>query len=144
MERASILWRSIALAMTVIGFGYEKIYSWIAHSPLPAQATLALIGKTKDTSALVAFLTIALLLPITEEIIFRGYVFEALRRFLSGEITVTISALAFAAIHFQLLYFVPLFGFGLICGWVRLKTDSLRLPVFLHVINNGLLLALAI
>jgi len=27
-------------------------------------------------------------------------------------------------------------------GWVKLKTDSLRLPVFLHVINNGLFLAL--
>jgi TPR repeat protein/membrane protease YdiL (CAAX protease family) len=132
------------IAMALIGLGYEKIYPWIAHSSLPAQPTLALIGKTKDTSALVAFLTIALLLPVTEEIIFRSYLFEALRRFFSGEITVIISALAFAAIHFQLLYFVPLFGFGLICGWVRLKTDSLRLPVFLHVINNGLLLALAI
>jgi TPR repeat protein/membrane protease YdiL (CAAX protease family) len=130
------------LAIAMIGLGYEKIYPWIFHSHLPAQPTLALLGK--DTSTLVAYIAIALLLPVAEEIIFRGYLFDALRRFFSGEVTVIVSALAFALIHFQLLYFVPLFGFGLIFGWVRLKTDSLRLPVLLHVINNGLYLALAI
>jgi len=93
---------------------------------------------------LVAFLAIALFLPVAEEIIFRSYLFDALRRFFSGEISVIIFALAFAAIHFQLLYFVPLFGFGLVFGWIRLKTDSLRLPVLPHIINNGFNLMLAI
>jgi TPR repeat protein len=132
------------LAIALIGFGYEKIYPWIAHSTLPAQPTLALLGKTKDTSASVAFITIAILLPIAEEIIFRSYLFDALRRYFSGGVTIIVTALAFALIHFQLSYFVPLFGFGLIFGWVRLKTDSLRLPVLLHVINNGLYLMFAI
>jgi hypothetical protein len=83
-------------------------------------------------------------MPVAEEIIFRSYLFDALRQRFSGKIVVIITALAFSLLHFQWLYFVPLFGFGLILGWVRLKTDFLRLPVFLHAMNNGLLLAFAV
>jgi hypothetical protein len=61
----------------------------------------------------------------------------------SGNTTVIITALGFSLVHFQLLYFVPLAGTGLILGWARLKTDSLRFPVFLHLLNNGLFLILA-
>jgi membrane protease YdiL (CAAX protease family) len=132
------------LAVALIGYGYEKIYPWITHSELPAQPTLALIGKAKNASAWLAYITIGLLLPVAEEIIFRSYLFDALRRHFSGAVTVVVTALVFSLIHFQFLYFVPLFGFGLILGWLRLKTDSLRLSVILHVLNNALAVAFAV
>lgn len=131
-------------AMALIGFGYEKAYAWIVHAPLPSQPTWAIFGKAKDASLGTAYLAVAFLLPMAEEIIFRGYLFGALRRRFSGKIVVIITALIFALIHFQRLYFVPLVGFGLILGWIRLKTDSLRLPVLLHAINNAVSLALAV
>jgi membrane protease YdiL (CAAX protease family) len=133
-----------SLAVALIGFGYERIYPWFVHSTLPPQPTFALLGKTKDSSVVVAYLAIALLLPIAEEIIFRSYLFDALRRYFSGGVVSVATALTFALIHFQLSYFVPLFGFGLILALVRIKTDSLRIPVLLHVINNGLFLLFAL
>jgi hypothetical protein len=82
-----------------------------------------------------------LLAPAAEEIMFRGYLFDSLRRRYSGKIVVFITAFVFALMHFQWLHFIPIFGAGLALGWVKLKTDSLRLPVLLHAINNGLVLA---
>ena len=132
------------LAIFIIFLGYDKIYALLTHAPLPSQPTQALIGKAKHASVWLAFATITLVLSVTEEIIFRGYCLDALRKRFSGKIAVPISAFAFSLIHFQALYFVPLFGFGLVLGWVRLKTGSLRLPMVLHVLNNGLFLALSV
>lgn len=133
---------AVAAVVTVflLNAGYEEIYGWLAHSDLPAQATGQLIDKAKGASAWLAYLSIALLMPMAEEILFRSYLFEALRRRFSGGVTVGLTAFAFALCHFQANYFIPLFVMGLAVGWLKLKTDSLRLPVLLHVLNNGLAL----
>jgi len=130
------------LAIFAIGLGYAKIYVLITHSPLPLQPTQILITKAKHESLWLAYASVVLALPIAEELIFRSFLFDALRRRFSGKIVVIVTAFAFSLVHFQWVYLVPLFGFGLVLGWVRLKTDSVRLPVLLHVINNGLFLVL--
>jgi membrane protease YdiL (CAAX protease family) len=129
----------VTLAM---GFGYETAYAVITHAPLPAQPTMMLISKAKYGSAWAAYATIGCILPAAEEVIFRYYLFNALRRRFSGRMVVVMTALAFSLVHFQKVYFVPLLLHGLVLGWVRLRTDSLRLPMLLHAINNGVSLML--
>jgi len=123
--------------------GYGKIYELAAHAALPGQPTEILISKAKHGSVFLAYACIALALPLAEEILFRGYFFEALKKRMPDTLVVITTAFGFALVHFQGLYFAPLFGFGLVQGWVRMKTGSLRLPVLLHVLNNGLFLAVA-
>lgn len=129
------------LIIFTVMVSYSKIYAVISHAPLPLQETHALLGKAKDSSLWLVYAGVALLMPAAEEIMFRGYLFDALRRYCSGTIVVILTAAGFALVHFQWLHFVPLFGFGAVLGWVKLKTNSLRLPVFLHAINNGIALA---
>ena len=132
------------LVIVMVELGFNQIYTLITHSPLPSQSTEVLILKAKQASAGLAYLSIALILPATEEIIFRSYLFDALRRRFSEKIVVILTAVAFSLAHFQSLYFVPLFGFGLVLGWLRLRTHSLRLPVLLHAINNAVSLTFAV
>ena len=148
-KTSALPWRTLLiyaagsfLALTAIGVVYERIYAGIAHVPLPAQPSMALVGKTKDASAWLAYATIALLMPAAEEILFRGYLFESLRKYFSGWLSIFISAGVFSLLHFQWLYVPPLFAFGIVLGWIRWKSDSLRLPVFLHALNNALSLFL--
>jgi membrane protease YdiL (CAAX protease family) len=150
-KASPLSWKTLALygagsyaTIFSIGFGYEKIYALIAHSPLPPQPTQALFIKATHGSVWLVYASLAWALPVAEEIIFRSYLFDALRRRFSGNIVVLITALVFALVHFQWTYFAPLFGFGLVLGWVRLRTASLRLPVLLHAINNSLSLAFAV
>jgi membrane protease YdiL (CAAX protease family) len=144
-KSSSASWQTLMLygsgcgaAFVAIGMGYEQLYRLIMHAPLPLQPTMALFGKARHDSAWLAFGCIAVALPVAEEILFRSYVFEALRKRCSALLTVVITATAFSLIHFQGTYLVPLLAFGLALGWVRIKTNSLRLPVLLHILNNGL------
>jgi hypothetical protein len=102
-----------------------------------------MITKAKQGSAWLTYACVAVALPMAEEILFRGYLFDALKRRCPDALVIIVTAFAFALVHLQGLYFAPLFGFGLIQGWVKLRTGSLRLPVLLHMLNNGLFLALA-
>jgi membrane protease YdiL (CAAX protease family) len=142
-RKTLLIYAGSCLACFVIGLGYAKIYVLITHSPLPLQPTQILFTRAKHESLWLAYASIALVLPIAEEIIFRSYLFDALKQRCSGRIVVIVTALTFSLIHMQWAYIVPLFAFGLVLGWLRLKTDSLRLPVFIHIINNGLFLTLA-
>ncbi len=123
--------------------GYAKIYTILSHSALPGQPTEVLISKAKHGSVWLAFACIAVALPLTEEILFRGYLFESLKKRLPEVWVIILTAFAFSLVHLQGLYFAPLFGFGLVQGWIRWKTGSLRLPVFLHVLNNTLFIAVS-
>jgi len=129
-------------ALLLIPFGYEKLYVAIFHSSLPAQSTLALILKTRTASVWLAYLCIALLMPATEEILFRGYLFETLGKRLPSMAVIVITAAAFSVLHFQADYLIPLFGIGLVLGWVRNETKSIFLTVLLHALNNSFSLAL--
>jgi TPR repeat protein/membrane protease YdiL (CAAX protease family) len=147
-KRSQVSWRTLLLycagacvGIAVMFAGYQELYAVLTHSPLPVQPTYEILHKAKHTSPCVAYACIGMIMPAAEELIFRYYIFDALRRRFSGKVTVILTAFLFSLVHLQRLYFVPLFVTGLLFGWVRLKTDSLRLPIFLHAMNNCLSLA---
>lgn len=117
---------------------FEGIYLLVQHRSPPSQPTVPLLSQAKQTSAWLLYVSAALLLPVAEEILFRGYLFNALQRRFSDKTVVVLTALCFSAFHLQWVYFLPLAGFGMVLGWARLKSGSLWLPVFIHAANNSL------
>jgi len=90
-----------------------------------------------------------LLVPLVEEIAFRGFVLERLRRAWRFWIANGATALLFVAVHFPGWIFVEharladkvplmvaIFLLGLFCGYVVEKSGSLWSSVLLHGINN--------
>lgn len=84
-------------------------------------------------------LGVGVLGPIFEEFFFRGFLFKGLERSRLGGIgTVIVTTLVFTGIHLQydwmvLLVLLPM---GLILGMARYKSQSLYLPILIHMINN--------
>lgn len=77
--------------------------------------------------------------PIWEEILFRSYLFQRWHRHFSTAMTIILTSLSWALLHFQQynpLILCDIFFIGVIFGYCRYKYNSLRLPVFLHMINN--------
>jgi len=147
---SAVPWRTLAasfagcaLAVIVSDIAYDQLLTLVTGSHLADQSTHALFAKAKDTSPWIALTTIGLVLPIAEEILFRGYLFDALRKRWSNSVVIIVTALVFGAIHFQMAQFPLLFGMGLVLGWAKMKTGSLRLPVLLHAANNSLVLLLS-
>jgi len=86
----------------------------------------------------------ALLVPVLEELFFRGYLEGALERYGKGRAAI-VSALCFAAVHMggkgsapmQWLMYAAM---GLLFSAVRMKTGSLLAPVLVHGCYNAALL----
>jgi membrane protease YdiL (CAAX protease family) len=77
--------------------------------------------------------------PVFEEIFFRGFLLEGLRRSRLGSGgAVVLTALSWAALHIQNgSYEISLiFSLGLALGWVRLRTHSLYPALAMHALVN--------
>jgi membrane protease YdiL (CAAX protease family) len=79
---------------------------------------------------------IGLIVPIAEEILFRGVIQSYLVRRLGALIGIVLSSLWFALLHVDLALFAPLFMIGLGLGVLRHRFQSLWGAIILHSLNN--------
>ncbi|HEV2235507.1 MAG TPA: CPBP family intramembrane glutamic endopeptidase [Ktedonobacterales bacterium] len=92
-----------------------------------------------------------LLVPLAEELFFRGALYGWLRRYLGGWPTILITAVLFGFEHTawglpmpRLFFLVPLaFIYGIAVGWVRERTGSTLNTAVMHVVVDAGLLIVA-
>lgn len=77
-----------------------------------------------------------ILVPIAEEILFRGVIFNRLRMFMTGKKAICISALMFGVYHGNLVQFIYATICGLMLAWVYDKYGSLKAPITAHICMN--------
>ena len=96
-------------------------------------------GRLADASVPVVALIlvrVCLLVPVAEELLFRGALFTWLRTRLSPAWAIGISGTLFGLMH-QLPTFILLAVIvGLVAGWLREKTGSTVVPIAMHVVQN--------
>ena len=83
------------------------------------------------------FVVVAVLAPIVEELTYRGLGFAAVQQFFGGAVAVVVTAVAFGLAHGLVIALPVLTIFGVILGWLRLRTRSIYPPIILHAIFNG-------
>lgn len=84
------------------------------------------------------FLSLVVVGPVTEEIVFRGAILGALKKSYRNKwIAILFSALFFAIIHFNPAQLLHAFLSGMLLGWICIKTKSIVPCVLIHIINNG-------
>lgn len=75
--------------------------------------------------------------PVCEEIVFRGYLYPASKKFVGPWVAGLCSALVFAAAHGNMAALLPLFIFGCLLVFVYEKTGSIWAPMAVHFCFNG-------
>ncbi|MBU4290605.1 MAG: SEL1-like repeat protein [Verrucomicrobia bacterium] len=115
---------------------YDQLWALLAQAPLPKQPTVPIILQAFRTAPALTFLAVAILAPVAEEIVFRGFIQDTLQKHLSPAVTILITAFLFSVVHMQVEYVVPLGIMGLILGWTRYRSGSLLVPVLMHILNN--------
>lgn len=85
-------------------------------------------------------LRICVLLPIAEELIFRGGMQKCLRPLGAGR-AIVLQAFLFASLHGSLRAKCYALGMGLIFGWAAEETGNLWTGLLLHLLNNGIIVA---
>jgi len=85
------------------------------------------------------FFAICILVPVAEEIVFRGAILRVLLDFFGKKmhwIAILISALVFGAAHMNLAQFLHATLLGLLLGWLYYRTGSIFPGIVLHWVNN--------
>lgn len=132
-----------ALLYGVLGFVVAFIVAAIVGLPIqqrfgvdPTQEALSQATGVPGLFPLV-FLSGAIIAPVAEEIIFRGYLYKAFRDRFKPSYAIVMSAALFSVLHLELLATVQLFVIGIALGYVYEKTGNLVAPITLHVLNNA-------
>lgn len=103
-------------------------------------------GRLRDSGpalTAVILLRICIVVPLAEELLFRGALFTWLRQRLSASATIAVTAVGFALIH-QAPAMLPLaLLVGLAAGVIREKTDSTTMPIVLHAAQNVAIVVLS-
>ncbi|WP_052671098.1 CPBP family intramembrane glutamic endopeptidase [Draconibacterium sediminis] len=93
-----------------------------------------------DYGVMGAFLKVAVVAPVIEELIFRGLIFNGFRKNYNGFVAVFMSALLFSLFHLNPWQMPATFLLGLLLGWLMLRTNNIFVAIIGHSINNAMVL----
>lgn len=75
--------------------------------------------------------------PVAEELLFRGVLLGGLALSIGHRGAVWVSAIVFAASHFQVVQFPGLLAIGLALAWLARRTGGLAAPIWAHAAFNA-------
>ncbi|MCU0781932.1 MAG: CPBP family intramembrane metalloprotease [Akkermansiaceae bacterium] len=102
------------------------------------QDTVRLLKEHHDPTVLALMAVAAVVVaPVCEEVIFRGYLYPAAKRFAGRWVAMIASALVFAAAHGSLAQLPQLFILGLVLVHAYEVTKSIWAPIAIHLCNNA-------
>ncbi|MHC4222609.1 MAG: ABC transporter permease subunit/CPBP intramembrane protease [Planctomycetota bacterium] len=87
----------------------------------------------------VLFVLLAILPPICEELMCRGYLLSSFRTRFGLRGAVVLSAILFGFLHLDVYRFPATFAAGLMLGYVCVRTGSIFAAVLFHMVYNGTL-----
>lgn len=105
---------------------------------LAAEATSLLTTFDSLNQFIFAFVVMAILAGVGEELVFRGMLQPELQR-ATGNIhaAIWISAILFSAIHVQFFGFIPRMLLGVLFGYLYYWSGNILIPMLAHFVNNG-------
>jgi membrane protease YdiL (CAAX protease family) len=111
-------------------------------SPVPSEYADT-IRELKPDGVLELLLTVVglcLLVPVAEEIVFRGMIQRIFSRNMGPLIGVLLAGALFGAVHFNLHLLISITAFGWFLGYLFEATGNLVYPMVAHAIFNGVAL----
>ena len=110
----------------------DRVMTWL-QVPHPPQEAVEMFRQIRRPGAILLFmLNAALVVPLIEELFFRGFLYSFLKRFTSTWAAIILSAGIFAFAHQNLASVIPLWLLGVVLAVAYEHTGSLLLPMCIH------------
>jgi membrane protease YdiL (CAAX protease family) len=90
----------------------------------------------EPAAMIITVILISTLVPLWEEMFFRGFIHNVLRNRLGMWAAILVSSLLFGLFHIIPLQIIGAFTLGILLAWLYEKSGSLWLPIFAHALNN--------
>lgn len=129
----------LGVALLVAALAFETLYSRYVHDMKDAQQFIQLLITALPNTipnVLIKLLAIVIAGPLIEEVLFRGYLQNALKLKLPAHVAIILTAIIFAVYHAQPAAIPTLAMVGLAIGYFYHYTGSLKWSMALHMFNN--------
>lgn len=120
---------SVQYIFSVLSFAGEAMLNSFGFSMMGE-----LESATSSSTTISMFLYASIIGPISEELIFRGFVLRNLEKY-GKNLAIIVSAVMFGAFHGNFIQGIFAFVVGIVLGYVTLRY-SIKWAMVLHVINN--------
>ncbi|WP_235805528.1 CPBP family intramembrane glutamic endopeptidase [Liquorilactobacillus oeni] len=127
---------TIMMAIQVVASVYSLVFEKFVNL-FGISAMQQLEAATHSSQTISMLLYAGFLGPVTEEIIFRGYLLRSLEKYGSA-LAITISAYMFGLYHSNFIQSPFAFMVGLVLGYVAI-TYGIKWSISLHIFNNFIL-----
>ncbi len=139
LDKFNVGFSIIAILLTIPVIGLSNFIVDIVVSISPNEYskyfdTIVTLMETTPTYLLV--IGVGIVAPITEELIFRGFVYSKLKDSFPIWAAIIIQAFLFGVVHGNLIQFSYAFFIGIILGILVFKSKSIYPAIILHIINN--------
>lgn len=124
---------------------YDRVLSAFGDwSPTDEQGLVPDAWDSSRAGAFIAFfLVVTLVAPAVEELTYRGLGISLLAPYGTG-FAILLTGLLFGAAHGLVIALPILTIFGIVVGWLRVRTESVFPPMLLHATFNGTALLVSV
>lgn len=130
----------VCISIILEQFNYSKLISELTGAPLE-QIAVSTLRETDSLSTIVTLaISAGLIAPVTEEFLFRGYIYPILKKSLGMKLAMVLSALLFGIVHASLVPLLPLTILGLLFAILYEKCNTIWAPIMAHAIFNNITL----
>jgi membrane protease YdiL (CAAX protease family) len=117
---------------------YDMLYIMLFGTPSIPEIVLYYEDSEYNLILALSFTSMVIAAPVVEEILFRGYILDAIREIHGDTVAILGSAGLFGLLHLE-PYVVGMATLGgVIYGWIRIKTGSLWPSIVSHMVWNFL------
>lgn len=123
-----------------IDFGSSEFAEWARQSEDQLKVlTEHLTSFTSVNHFILAFIVVAIIPAIGEELLFRGLIQNMfVKAFANHHVAIWVTGFIFAAIHMQFFGVMPRMLLGVLFGYLYHWSDKLSVAMIGHLVNNGL------
>ncbi len=134
-------WRWVGLIIClspIFAFGVEKFANYY-NQYLVGQEFIGYYSSYLDTPIpfLFAIISVGVFPALFEELAFRGIFFHELRKVISVQGTILLTAIFFFLMHLTLIPILWILPIGLLTGYMRYKKNTLWYGILLHFTYNS-------
>jgi membrane protease YdiL (CAAX protease family)/tetratricopeptide (TPR) repeat protein len=131
----------IYIRIGITSFGISKTdLTFIPNLLLSSKQNIEAIISTYGKG--VGFFLFCILVPVYEEIVFRGVVLDSCHRYINFNTANILQSFLFSTAHLNLFLFPVFFLFGFVTGLMRRNSGGLLSGIVFHVVNNSLAIIL--
>ncbi len=123
---------------------YQIWLKFTGHEPKPQDVVRLFMEMEPGTLRIYLIVLAVILAPIVEELVFRGMAMPVFSRVVGVAPAIVLVSAAFAVMHAHIPSMVPLFIFGIALSLAYIHTESILVPIVMHMAFNGVTLGIMI